>query len=259
MSKEKYVYPEENNQGDTKFVTGNFISNYQPMKSSNKQIQCVISASTSPTCSKKISVKTSTSNFQRRGIQVRRTTGKAICDNFPKIVIPRRIKTNIQTQDECSHLNCQQNELSILHDCINGTNTKEIDDEVEGKNITKKGNICDICAIEMDASSSQIVWLRMKRNNIYSTLQTKENTNIHSNKSLNHKYDLADWQNRLIPVRTSCPCCCNHISRKKLKNYVVLSNPTYYYSPSETLDFDMSNISYKLYDCLEKLGDMQAL
>ncbi|XP_036138947.1 uncharacterized protein LOC105829606 [Monomorium pharaonis] len=145
----RHVYSEENNQRYEKFETGDFI-NHWPIKNNNKQIQCVIPTLTTTIFNRKISVKTSTSNFQRGGVQTYRTADKAIRNTFSKIVIPRRMRANIQIQiDKCSCLNCQQNESSTLDDYINrGTNVKETDDAVEGKKITRKRNICDICAIE---------------------------------------------------------------------------------------------------------------
>lgn len=62
LSQKRYIYSKENNQGFKKSGIGNFISNHWPIENNNKQIQCVIPALT-PVCNRKISVKTSTSNF----------------------------------------------------------------------------------------------------------------------------------------------------------------------------------------------------
>lgn len=92
LSQKRYIYSEENNQEYKKSGTGNFISNHWPIKNNNKQIHCVIPASTTPLFNRKISVKTSTSNFQQEGIQSYRT--KTRCNSFRKIIFPK--KTNMQ-------------------------------------------------------------------------------------------------------------------------------------------------------------------
>ncbi|XP_024872928.1 uncharacterized protein LOC112455318 [Temnothorax curvispinosus] len=183
LSQERYIYSEENSQGYKKSGTGNFISDPWPLKNS-KQIQCVIPALTTPVFNRKISEKTSTSNVQQKGIQTYRTTDKTKYNSFPKIIIPRRIKTNVQTQvGKRSCLNSIQHGSSALDNCTNRKNAKETDVKDEGKMITRKKNICDICAIEMDALSSEIIWPRMKKSNIYSALQAEEDIKIHSNKA----------------------------------------------------------------------------
>lgn len=251
LSQRRYIYSEKNNKGYQKSGAGEW-----PIKN-NKQIPCVIPALTTPVFSRKMSVKTSTSNFQQRHIQLCQTTGKARCNSFPKIIIPRRMKTNIiQTQvDKRLRLNYLANG-SLALDAYTDKDTKKTNDEDEGRKITRKRNICDICAIEMDASSSQIIWPRMKRYNIYSALQTKEDINIHSNEPLNQTCNLAAWQNRIMPMK---PSCCNHVFDKKLENCTGLSNPIDYHPSSKALtDFDMSNVSDKLYDCFEKLEHITA-
>jgi len=103
----KKRYSEENNQEYKKSGTENFISSHWPIKNNNKQIQCIISALTlTRILDRKISVKTSTSNFQQRGIQSCRMTGRARY-NFSTIIL-RRMKTNVQTQTD-ERLNCLQN------------------------------------------------------------------------------------------------------------------------------------------------------
>ncbi|XP_011697632.1 PREDICTED: uncharacterized protein LOC105455765 isoform X4 [Wasmannia auropunctata] len=120
LFKKRCIYSEENNRGYKK--SEDFIS------------------------------RTSTLNFQQKGIQSCQTTGKARYNCVPKIIIPRR-KTNIETQtDKLSCLNCLQNRSSALDDCTNGKTAKETGDKEERRKITRKRNICDICAIEMDAS-----------------------------------------------------------------------------------------------------------
>jgi len=111
LSKKRYIYSEENNQEYKKSGTENFISSYWPIKNNNKQIQCIIPALTlTRILDRKISVITSTSNFQQRGIQSCQMTGRGRYNNFSKIIIPRRMKTNVQTQtDERMCLNCLQN------------------------------------------------------------------------------------------------------------------------------------------------------
>lgn len=104
--------------------------------------------------------------------------------------------------------------------------------------------------------SSQVIWPRMKRYNIYSALQTEEDINVHSNKPLSQTYDLVEWQNKIMPMGTLCSCCCNRVFDKRHKNFVTLSSPIDYHPSSKALDFDMSNVSNKLYDCLEKLEDI---
>lgn len=257
LSQKRYIYSKENNQRYKKSGIRNFISNYWPIKNNNKQIQCVIPALTTPIFNKTISVKTSTINFQQKDIPSYRMTDKTRCNSFPKIIIPRRMTTNIQTQaDKCLCLNCTQNKLSVLVDYTNGKYAKKIDIKNEEKMSLKDKNICDICAsIEMNASSSEIIWPRMEKYNIHSALQTEEDINMHSNEPLNETYDLANWQNKIISGRTFC---CNHVSDKQLKNCITLSSPTDYRPLSKELHFDMSNVSSRLYNCLEKLDDITA-
>lgn len=253
MSQKRYIYSKEYNQGCKKSGIRNFVSNYWPIRNNNKQIQCVIPALT-PIFNKKVSVKTSTINFRQKDIQSYRTTDKTKYNSFPKIIIPRRM-TNMQTQaDECLCLNCVQNKSSVLIDYTNGKYAKEIDIKNEEKMNSKEKNVCDICAsIEMDASSSGIIWPRVRKYNICSALQTEEDINIDSNGPLSQTCDLANWQNRIMSARTSC---CNHIS--DINNCIILSSPTDYHPPSKELHFDMSNISSKLYNCFEKLDDIIA-
>lgn len=94
LSQKEYLYSGENNQECKKSGTENFVGNYWPINN-NKQIQCVIPALTIPMLNRKISVKTSTSNFQQKGTQLYRMTNKTKCNSFPKIIIPRQMITNI--------------------------------------------------------------------------------------------------------------------------------------------------------------------
>lgn len=122
-------------------------------------------------------------------------------------------------------------------------------DENVKKDITKKNNIC---IIEMDVSSSKITWPRIKRQNIYPVFQTREAINAHSKESLNQTCDQTDRQNWKY---VSCPFCCNHISAEKHKNLMSYFT-NYSHFPSKTLNFDMSNVSSRLYNYLEKLEDI---
>lgn len=109
LSQRRYIYSEES-QDNIKFGTENFISNHWPIKN-NKQIQCVIPALT-PLFNRKISVKTSTSDFQQEGVQLYRMKTS---NSYRKIIIPKRMKMNMQVQRSC--LNCVQNGSSALDNC----------------------------------------------------------------------------------------------------------------------------------------------
>lgn len=119
LSQRRSIYSEENNQGYQKSGVGEW-----PIKN-NKQIQCVIPTLTTPVFNRKMSVKISTSNSQQGDIQSCQTS-KARCNNFPKIIIPRQMKTNIiPTQVEKRlRLNYLHNGSLALDAYTNDKNTK---------------------------------------------------------------------------------------------------------------------------------------
>lgn len=253
LSQRKYInYPEQNHQKHKKYKRENFDSHWS-LKNKNKQIQCAIPVPITPMSNKKISVKTSNPKFQqsnslnpsRRRTSLRRS-------NFPKRITPKWMKTHTQMQTgKCSYFNYLENNLSFLNDNANVKN------ENGEKNMTKNNT----CVIEtMDVLASQIMWPRIKKShNIYSALQTRS-VNSCSKDSLSQACDLTDdWRNRskALTVKTSCPLFCNHISAEKRKNLMsYLTN--YSRFPTKTLNFDMTNVSDRLYDCLEKLEDITA-
>lgn len=107
-------------------------------------------------------------------------------------------------------------------------------------------------------SPSQIlIWPCIKRHNIYFAFQTREDVIARSKELLSqicdHDEDWRNWRS----VKAFCPFCYNHISAEKRKTLMsYLTN--YSHFPSKTLNFDMSNVSGRLYDCLEKLENITA-
>lgn len=263
LSQRKYINLEENHQGNQKYKTKDFIDGHWSLKNKNKQVKCAIPVLTTPILNRKISVKTSNSMFQQsdslnqscRRNERQSRTSKTKYTNFPKTITQRWMKTNTPTQTrKCSYFNYLENRLSLLADYANVRSTSEMDENRE-KKVTRKNNAC---IIKMDISSSQIlIWPRIKRHNIYSAFQTREDVNAHSKEPLSQICDQTeDWRN-WRSLKASCPLCCNHISAEKRKTLMsYLTN--YSHFPPTTLNFDMSNVSGRLYDCLEKLEDITA-
>lgn len=261
LSQRKYINLEEIHQGNQQYKTKDFIDGYWSLKNKNKEIKCAIPVLTTPILNGKISVKTSNSMFQQSDSlnqscqrnERQSKTSKTRYTNFPKTI--RWMKTNTQTQNrKCSYFNYLENRLSLLADYANVRNTSEMDKNGE-KKVTRKNNAY---IIEMDILLSQIlIWPRIKRDNIYFVFQTGEDVNAHSKELLSQICDQTeDWRN-WRSVKASCPVCCNHISAEKRKT--LMSYLTNYSDfPPKTLNFDMSNVSGRLYECLEKLENITA-
>lgn len=231
LSQRKYLNPEETQQ---EYKTEDFIDDWL-LKKKNKQVQCSIFALQTPILNRKISVKASNLTFQQSDSldQSCRKTNKTRHTSFPKTITPRWMNAQTQTS-KCSYFNYLENKL-FLDDYASIKDTSKMDKNVK-RDVTKKNNSC---IIEMDVSSSKIIWPRIKRH-IYSATQTREAINAHLKESLSQTCDQTDWR-IWKSVKASCPFYCNYISADKCKN--PMSYFIYYpHFPPKTLNFDMSNV-----------------
>ncbi|KAM0733346.1 hypothetical protein ACS0PU_012895 [Formica fusca] len=222
LSQRKYINPEENHQGNQKYKTENFIDGHWSLKNKNKQVQCAIPALATPILNEKIPVKTLNPKFQQSDSldQSCQRTSRTRYTNFSKRITQGWMKTNMQTQTrKFSYFNHLENRLSLLADNTNVRNMSKMDANEEKK--TREDVI---------ARSKELL-----------------------SQICDHDKDWRNWRS----VKAFCPFCYNHISaerRKTLMSYLT----NYSHFPSKTLNFDMSNVSGRLYECLEKLENITA-
>lgn len=227
----------ERDQQGYRTRTADFTHDYRSIRGYDKQVQY------SPATLRAVgraSVRTSTPGFRQSGL------------NLLTVITPRRTKMNMHTQTgKRSHFKRARG-IDLLNG-LDARNEENID-ENEDKKILRNKNAFDICHLPR-----QKIWPRTKRHDAQFALRMEEKGETYSNKPSNQVSYLNYRRDGVAPLRTSCPYHCDRVLTEKRERLAILmSRLAEYYPSHRMLDFDMSNVSDRLYGCLEKVEDITA-
>lgn len=238
----------EANQQGYRTRTEDFTRDYPLIKSNDKQVHCSLATLRAV---RGVPLRTSTPDFRPSGSTNRscraRDMTKSI--NFSKVITPRRMKIGMHTQTERrSYFSRLRNiNLPIILGFANERDM-EIIDEDEIQKILRKRNTCDTCDLPRPKTWSRTEGYKF-------ALRTEEDDEANLNKSDNQIGYFNYQRDRIAPLKTSCPYHCDHVLAEKHENFTRFVK---YHPSRRTLDFDMSNVSGRLYGCLEKVEDITA-
>jgi len=218
LFQKKYINPEDNYEYE-KFVRENFVDNHQSQNKDTKQIQCAISATASH---EEIYAKISTMDFyiQQDNIPQCQMTDRIRYTNFPEA---------ISSKSKMKFNDMKNVKSSILDDYINRS-AKEIN-ENKNKNSASTNIYTNTYVIDTDIPLSESLQSQTVEH-IYSACHI-ENINGFAKEYYNEicGLDEQDVQDRVTSMSGSYP-----------------SSP-----PSKSRNFDMNNVTSRLYSYLEKL------